>query len=77
LGLAGFAAVVVVVVAEGVVVVALVLEDGDETETPPVSFPALVTANVTARINTPKAAMIAGRGSSIRGALDTVGIERR
>ena len=38
--------------------------------------PALVTTNVMARINAPRAAMMAGRGSSIRGALGTVQVER-
>src|SRR3981189_127276 len=73
-GFAGVARGVVGVV--GVVVAPGVLDEEGTGIAPPVS-PALVTTNVTARINAPRAAMIAGRGSSIRGALGTVGIERR
>jgi hypothetical protein len=43
---------------------------------PPVSSPALVTKNVIARTRTPNAAMIAGRGSSIREAVGTVWVKR-
>jgi len=38
--------------------------------------PAFVTRKVTARTRTPKAAMIAGRGRSIRVAVGTVWVER-
>jgi hypothetical protein len=72
LGFAGLATVVVGVVV--VLVAAGLLDEGAEIAPP--GSPALVTRNVTARINAPRAAMIAGRGSSIRGALGTVGIER-
>jgi hypothetical protein len=73
LGLAG-----VDVVAVGVFVVADVEVEVDAgvvdegAETVLALSPALVTTNVMARINAPRAAMMAGRGSSIRGALGTV-----
>jgi hypothetical protein len=76
----GFAGVVVVAV--GVVLVAAVEVSVDAgaldggAETPLALSPALVTRNVTARTNAPRAAMMAGRGSSIRGALGTVEVER-
>ena len=58
----------------GVVVVAAAPDD-EGAETEPALSPALVMKNVAARTNTPRAAMMAGRGSSIRGALGTVWVE--
>jgi hypothetical protein len=76
----GFAGVGVVAVCVAVVDVVEVPVDAgafDEgAETVLALSPALVTTNVMARISTPRAAMIAGRGSSIRGALGTVEVVR-
>ena len=52
------------------VVVELALDEDGAGVLVPASLP-LVTTNVTARIRAPMAAMIAGRGSSIRGAFGT------
>jgi hypothetical protein len=65
---------VVLVVLVDVAVDAGVLDEGAEIVL--ALSPALVTTNVMARINAPRAAMMAGRGSSIRGALGTVQVER-
>jgi len=74
-GTAGFGGFFVVVVVVGVVVVDVVVElllvEDDEDVPVPVVLP-WVTTNVTARMSAPRAAMIAGRGSSMRGALGTV-----
>jgi hypothetical protein len=77
LGFAGVA--VVAVCVAGVADVEVPLDAGafDEgAETVFALSPALVTTNVMARMSTPRAAMMAGRGSSIRGALGTVQVER-
>jgi hypothetical protein len=75
------ACVVVVVVAVvevlvPVAVVVVVCAGGVDVETLPLSSPGFVMRNVTARTSTPKAAMIAGRGRSIRVAVGTVWVER-
>jgi hypothetical protein len=76
LGLAGLAGVVLAGVVEVEVAGVVADDEGAEgTETLPPVSPAFVTANVAARINAPRAAMMAGRGSSIRGALGTVRVE--
>jgi hypothetical protein len=82
LGFAGVGAVVVpvpvllVVVSVPVAVVAVVpevvLTEGVGTATLPTSSPAFVTRNVMARTITPNAAMIAGRGRSVRVAVGKV-----
>jgi hypothetical protein len=74
LGFAGAAVVAVGVVLVPVSVDAGAFDDGAETVL--ALSPAFVTTNVTARISAPRAAMMAGRGSSIRGALGTVQVER-
>jgi hypothetical protein len=66
---------VLVVVSVPVAVVSVVGFAGAAT-LPPVSSPGLVTRNVIARTRTPNAAMIAGRGRSIREAVGTVWVER-
>ena len=61
------------VVAVGVVdVVAVVAADDDGADEDVVPVLPLVTTKVTTRMSAPRAAMIAGRGSSIRGVFGTV-----
>ena len=70
---------VVVVVADVDVLVELVVvvpAGGVVVETLPLLSPGFVTRNVTARTRTPNAAMIAGRGRSIRVAVGTIWVER-
>jgi hypothetical protein len=66
-----FVAVLVVPVPVAVVCVVVDAADVAGAATPPLSSPAFVTRKVTARTRTPKTAMIAGRGSSIRVAVGT------
>src|SRR4051794_32170578 len=73
-GWAGFLGFAVVVVVGWVVVAVFVDVLAGAGEEVLVVVLLWVTTKATARISAPRAAMIAGRGSSIRGALGTVGL---